>query len=137
MINHHHKNQHPHHQDHHHHHQDHQFLEFSSLQLLSEQEPPEPPPFRSVTDTKTERAPQKLVVSKSLRSCTAFFSWLLLRTCHKLFGGFFPENFNGKSFFQKTLSGNEGYPPPRNGKSAKLFRKICFLKGLKMMFSIK
>ena len=42
---------------------------------------------------------------------------------------------NGQSFCQKTLSGKGGYPPPPlNGKSAKLFRKFVFLKGLKMMF---
>ena len=35
-----------------------------------------------------------------------------------------PTPLNGKSFFQKTLS----------GKSAKLFLKIIFLKGLKTMF---
>ena len=46
-----------------------------------------------------------------------------------------PYPLNGKSFFQKTLSGNGGYPlPPLNGKSAKLFRKFCSLLGLKMMF---
>ena len=43
-----------------------------------------------------------------------------------------------KSFFQKTLSGNGGYPgPPLNRKSAKLFRNFVFLEGLKMMFFIK
>ena len=42
---------------------------------------------------------------------------------------------NGKSFCQKTLSGNGGYPPsPLNRKSAKLFQQFFFLKGLKMMF---
>ena len=41
---------------------------------------------------------------------------------------------NGESFCPKTISGNGGYPPPLNGKSAKLFRKFFSLKGLKMMF---
>ena len=118
-INHYHKNQHHHDQDHHHHHQ---FLGFSSLQLLSEQEPPKPPPFRSVTDTKTERAPQKLVVSKSLRSCTAFFRWLLLRTCQKLFGSFFRKILAENHFSKKPLA-EMGGTPPNNGKSAKLFQK--------------
>ena len=35
-----------------------------------------------------------------------------------------PYPLSGKSFFQKTLSGNGGYPPPPNGQSAKLFRNF-------------
>ena len=122
-INHHHKNQHPSDQDHHH-----QFLGFSSLQLLSEQEPPQPPPFRSVTDTKTERAPQKLV-SKSLRSCTAFFRWLLLRTCQKLFGSFFRKILAQNHFSKKSLAEMGDTPK----KSAKFFREFFFPKRT-MMF---
>ena len=52
-------------------------------------------------------------------------------SCQKLLSGFFPlrgyphppYSLIGKSFFEKTHSGNGGYPlPPLNGKSAKLFR---------------
>ena len=35
---------------------------------------------------------------------------------------------------QKTLAEMGGTPLPLNGKSAKLFQEIFFLKGLKMMF---